>query len=235
LLAGAALVCAAGVAVLAWAGVRGDVVWSVRLLGFARAADMRVYGGLRAARLLHRTACVLLGDSRFEMLGSEGIEIGARWLVPAGFSGATARGWSIRLRERARDDGAPVVFVIWLGVNDVVNEHARGTDVVRYLRALTDYALRGPDDRVLLLEQFPLAFPASADSERVNRELRVVNDGLAAIAAADERVGLLPLWTAFSAEGGADACRECLSDPLHLNEGGNRFVRARISAALRQL
>jgi lysophospholipase L1-like esterase len=223
----------AAAAALAWLGLRGDAWWSVRLLGLQTAAGLRVHGGLGAARLLGRSALVLLGDSRLEMMGSDGIDPGGRWLVPAGLSGTTARLWSGVLASEERGT-APVVFVIWLGVNDVVNERASGDDVVRRLRAITDYALRGSDDRVLLLEQFPLALPPSAEAARVERELRVINSGLAAMAEADARVDLLPLWTRLGAQRGADGCADCLLDALHLNERGNAFVRELLSAALRQ-
>jgi hypothetical protein len=203
----------------------GDVAWSARRLALQLAAGVRVHAGLGAARLLRRKALVLVGDSRFAQMGMDAIDPGERQLVPAAFAGATARFWSAGLRGPRRGR-PPVLFAIWLGVNDVVNEGASGAQVVRRLRAISEHALGGSDDRVLLVEQIPTRLRPSAEAARVDEELRAVNRGLAQIADRDARVWLLPLWARF------EAAPDCMSDAVHLNERGNAFLRALLAETL---
>jgi lysophospholipase L1-like esterase len=197
--------------------------------------SLRVRFAFMAARVLGKRPVVLIGDSRFDQLGSAGLGSNDELVVCAGVAGATARVWSSVLATTG-PSARPATFVVWLGVNDLVNEGTTARATVRHLQAIADQLAQGAQPRVLLLEQIPVRLPASPEAERIAVAVDEINRALAAIAQRDARVELVPLWTRFGggAAGGSDPCKDCYADALHLSEHGDRVLRELLDDALRR-
>ena len=224
-----------GAAAFTWFALRPPMHWPVRVLGLERAASLRVRFAFMAARVLGKRAVVLIGDSRFDQLGSAGLGSRDELVVCAGISGATARVWSSVLAATG-PSARPATLAVWLGVNDLLNERTSARDTVRHLEAIADLLANGAQSRVLLLEQIPVRLPASPEAERIAAAVDEINRGLAAIAQRDARVELVPLWTRFGggAAAGSDPCKDCYADELHLSEHGDRVLRDLLDDALRR-
>lgn len=231
---GAAFTVVVGAGALSWIALRAPMHWPIRLLGAERAASLRVRLGVIAAHALGRRPVIMIGDSRFDQLGFAGLGTSDELVVCAGFGGATARGWNAVLSASARSS-QPATFVVWLGVNDLVNEVASGGDATRHLEAIIDRLARATPHRVLVLEQIPVRLPASPEQDRVAEAVVEINRALAALTARFPKVELVPLWARFGggAPAAASPCRDCYADALHLSEHGDAVLRALLAGALR--
>lgn len=226
-------VAVTAVGALGWCSLRAPVSQIARVIGDGPAAKLRLRAGLGASRMLGRRALVMLGDSRLEQLGVDGLGAGDRLIVRAAVAGTTARFWSGCVNAVPLGDG-PSTFVIWLGINDVFLQLTPPDRVLGYLRAIASDVLRGPENRVLLLEQIPLSGSADEGTRRLERASVEINRGLAELARELPRTRVLPLWTRFAPGSAERVCGEqCYQDPLHLNEHGSRIVRQLLIAALR--
>jgi lysophospholipase L1-like esterase len=218
---------------IGWAFARVPLRLVGRVVGIEAAMGLRVRSGLAAAALLGRRGLVMLGDSRFESLGIDWLQADDRMVVPAALAGATARGWNDALRC-ASFAATPTTLVVWLGVNDMVNERASGAETLRRLQAIVACAQQGAANRVLLLEQIPVRLSPAVENARIEQELRAINAGLDELAQRSDRVELLPLWSRFGGDGATAACADCYDDGLHLNARGEAFLRGLLTTLLGQ-
>jgi lysophospholipase L1-like esterase len=227
-----ALLAAVGVAAFAaglgWAVLFGAPNRLGRVIGYEATAVLRIQSAVRMAQLLGRRPVVLLGDSRVESLGRQAIGGADDFVINAGISGTTARFWR-ELLSAAETGGA--VYVVWIGINDLVNAGASHEAVLHDLRAIVSRLVQNGATQVLLVEQIPTTVEAARQAS-ITAGILEINRGLLAMADSTAAVSTVALHARVQPLQDGSPAASWYADGVHLNERGNALVRALLRAVL---
>lgn len=126
----------------------------------------------RVAVAMGQDVVLLIGDSRVAGLGARTIGRPGTRVINLGLSGLRASG----LRTLIARETLPrrAVSVVWLGVNDVWFEDAKGAGVADDLRQIVA-TLTANGHRVILLDQIPADARVGPVHRRISRESRAIN------------------------------------------------------------
>lgn len=227
-----ALLAVVGVAAFAaglgWAVLFGPRYYLGRVIGYEATAALRIKGAVRMAQVLGRRPVVLLGDSRIEALGREAIGRADDFVINAGISGTTARFWREALGA-SETDGA--VYIVWLGINDLMNAGTPHEIVLDDLRAIAQRLVQNGAKQVLWLEQIPTTVKAARQAA-VTLGIVEINRGLLDLVRSSPVVSVLPLHARVQASQDAGPAASWYADGVHLNERGSAQVRASLREVL---
>jgi lysophospholipase L1-like esterase len=224
----AAVSVAAFVAGLGWAVLFGPARRLGQVIGYEATAELRIHSAVRMAHLLGQRPVLLLGDSRVESLGRAAIGGADDFVINAGITGTTARFWREVLS--ASDTGG-AVYIVWIGINDLINVRAAHETVVHDLRAIVARLVQNGATRVLLLEQIPVTVKAARQAS-ITLGVLEINRALLALAVSAPTVSTLALHARVQPPQDGSAPASWYADGVHLNERGNAQVRALLREVL---
>jgi lysophospholipase L1-like esterase len=180
------------------------------------------------AECLGYNAIVLIGDSRARGLGRPHFDQPRAIVFNMGVDGSTTAQWRTFLEHLHVPSPKAATAIIWLGVNDFIQDAAPTSVVAQNLRHIAAALIRN-GHRVLILDQLVLDTKAAPLDETVNnrgRELNTLFDAAPLVSAT-----LVHISDLFVPDAGTNSTPQ-LSDGIHLTLLGNEQVWRRIAIAV---